>query len=176
MPLNPGAYLHRIFASGCFPFFSLISAFSTAFHFPLPFLSHTVFIMMCSAIKYCWWLWHSVSQVTLAEALFSRTKLESIQRQELVKKFPFSAQLVRAALAFPNQWSFSDSQFCSPSIFFLSSCRFRNLNFQFLTDKVKSMSKKDSALWRYLRPLNQGPKYKVESTEDQCSDGTSAWH
>lgn len=77
-------YLHL----GVFLFF-LISTFSTAFRFLLHFLSRRVFIMMCSAIKAWWWLWHLMSQVAVAEALLSRKKLESPQRLELVKKILF---------------------------------------------------------------------------------------
>lgn len=84
--------------------FSLISTFSTVFHFPLHFLSHAGFIMMCSAIKAYCWLWHSVSQVTVAVALLSRKRLGSPQKWELVKKNSLS-EVCR--FAFLNQWSLS---------------------------------------------------------------------
>lgn len=161
MPLNPVTSIHRIFGSGWFLFiFFLISTFCIAFHFLLHFLSHTVFIVMCSAIKAHWWLWHSVSRVTLAEALLSRKRLESLQRWELVKKkfLFFHCLCVQLLLSLIND-HFLDPRFCSPSVFLIilktQKPKFTVLNWQ---GQIHVTGGQDSALWRHLRLLNQAPK------------------
>lgn len=58
-------------------------------------------------------------------------------------------------------------------LFFLSSCWFRKPKFTVLDWQGQiHVTGWDSTVWRYLRLLNQAPKYELEPTEDQCSDGT----
>lgn len=137
MPLNTGPYLHKIFASGCFPFFPNFYvfrciSFSTAFSVTQSFYNDVLSnksLMVIMALNVS-------SGCCRGPALQEEAGIST--EIGISEKNPLFALL---SLSFIND-HYLDPQFAHLS-FFLSSWRFRDLNLQFLTDKVKSISQKD---------------------------------